>query len=181
MRFEDVIRFWFEEATPSQWFTKDEAFDREIETRFSDTYKAAMAGETAEWRRHPEGRLAEILVLDQFSRNMFRDSAKAFAGDERALMLAKECVAAGDDLRLSGKQRYFIYLPYMHSESKAVHARAIWLFLKLPLSDWWSWISYEYKHKRIIDRFGRYPHRNEVLGRVSTPDEEEFLRTHPGF
>lgn len=135
-------------------------------------------GETAEWRSKPAGRLAEVIVLDQFSRNMFRGSKEAFAYDERALALAEEAIRVGADKALSRTERRFLYMPYMHSESKEVHRRAVWLFLSL--FDWRTF-SYELLHKRIIDSFGRYPHRNEILGRASTAEEKEFVKTHKGF
>lgn len=178
---QEVITFWFEESSPRQWFGKDENFDKEITSRFLDTYQKVVSGETKEWRTTPEGRLAEIIVLDQFARNMFRDSPQAFAYDELALSLAQEAIQEGDDKKLDADKRYFMYMPFMHSESRAVHKKAFWLFLSLPLKDWKSWITFELKHKKIIDRFGRYPHRNEVLGRVSTPEEIEFLKTNKGF
>lgn len=181
MQYTDVIKFWFEETSPEQRFVVDEEFDNKIRTKFQDTLERLVSGETAEWRSSPQGRLAEIIVLDQFTRNMFRGTPKAFAYDEIALSLAKEAVKLGIDKKLSGEQRYFIYMPYMHSESREVHREAIWFFLSLPFSKWWSWISYEYKHKKIIDRFGRYPHRNKILGRVPTPEEIEFLKSNPGF
>lgn len=174
----NVIRFWFEESKPAQWFRKDPAFDEEIRRRFLDVYERAARGETADWRATPEGRLAEVIVLDQFPRNLFRNSAQAFATDERALALAREAVAVGDDRRLTRAQRRFLYMPYMHSESREVHRAAVWLFLSLlnPFVSYFEW-----KHKRIIDRFGRYPHRNAVLGRESTPEELIFIQTHKGF
>lgn len=177
---QDVLYFWFVENGPKQWFTKDAALDAAIHERFQGVYEDIASGKTR-WQGSAEGRLAEILVLDQFGRNMFRGSARAFAGDEQALAVAKECVALDEDLKLEGQKRYFVYLPYMHSESREVHREALWLFLRLPVSQWWSWIRYEYQHKRIIDRFGRYPHRNEALGRESTPEERAFMETHPGF
>lgn len=181
MEYEDITKFWFEEATPKQRFTKDADLDAKIRTRFLDTLERVSGGETKEWRAAPEGRLAEIIVLDQFSRNIFRGTPRAFAYDDLAFSLAREAIEVGDDKKLSGEKRYFIYLPFMHSESKEVHSKAIWLFLSLPLKNWWSWINYEYKHKKIIDRFGRYPHRNEALGRTSTSEEIEFLKNNPGF
>jgi len=181
MEWKDVITFWFEESSPRQWFGKDDAFDEEIRSRFLDTHHRVVNRETKHWRNTPEGRLAEILVLDQFSRNMFRDTPEAFEHDAMALALAQEALAAGDDKKLDAKKRYFLYMPYMHSESRKVHSEALWLFLRLSLKDWWSWIVHEYKHKRIIDRFGRYPHRNSILGRMSTPEELEFIKKHPGF
>lgn len=175
---EDILRFWFEESSPKQWFSKDDTFDAVIRTRFLDTYHRAVRGETREWRATPQGRLAEIIVLDQFPRNMFRDTPQAFAHDDLALTLAEEVVARGDDMKLAAGQRHFLYMPYMHSESRDAHKKAFWLFLT---SFNFGAFRYELKHKRIIDRFGRYPHRNAILGRASTPEEVEFLKTHAGF
>jgi len=157
---------------------KDEAFDTRLRERFLDTYWRVSKGETAYWRKEPQGRLAEILVLDQFARNMFRGSPQAFEHDPLALQLAEEAIRASDDKKLAPKMRHFLYMPYMHSESREVHKKAVWLFLSL-----WNWGTfwYELKHKRIIDRFGRYPHRNAVLGRESTEEEKKFIATHKGF
>ncbi len=181
MHYTDIIRFWFKETSPRQWFTKDKAFDEEIRTKFLEIFQKVVRGETKEWREVPEGRLAEIIVLDQFSRNMFRDTPEAFKYDQMALSLAQEAVRVGDDKKLTGTERYFIYVPYMHSESRDIHKKAIWFFLSLPFEDWWSWIKFEFKHKKIIDHFGRYPHRNKILGRISTPEEVEFLKKNSGF
>lgn len=175
---QNVLDFWFKEAGPEKWFSKDANFDALARTRFLNVYHAAMRGETASWRDTPRGRLAEILVLDQFPRNMFRGSGDSFAGDARALSLAQEAVALGEDKHLSSSEKRFLYMPYMHSESRAVHKQAFWLFLKL--GDWTT-LKYEWKHKRIIDRFGRYPYRNELLGRESTSEEIEWLKTNKGF
>jgi uncharacterized protein (DUF924 family) len=174
-----VLNFWFKEAS-GKWWGKDEAFDSLIRERFSDTYEKAVRGELKHWRETPEGRLAEIIVLDQFSRNLFRDSLHAFAHDDLALTLAREAVRTGDDKRLSPEKRHFLYMPYMHSESPQAHREAMRLYFSL-LPWRWGALYYEWKHKRIIDRFGRYPHRNNVLGRESTPEEIEFLKSHQGF
>jgi uncharacterized protein (DUF924 family) len=178
MEWREVLKFWFEEAGPEKWFAKSDAFDEEIRTRFLATYERAVAGQTASWRADARGRLAEVIVLDQFPRNMFRNSGKAFATDAAALRLAEEAVALGLDKALSPRERHFLYMPYMHSESKRVHWKALWLFLH---SMNWGALVYEWKHKRVIDRFGRYPHRNAALGRVSTPEEVAFIAAHPGF
>lgn len=175
---QDIQRFWFKEHGPDDWFKKDEAFDSLIRERFLDTYYAVASGATASWRVTPEGRLAEILVLDQFARNMFRGAALAFTEDGRALRLAQEAVAAGDDQRVPALERQFFYMPYMHSEHMAVHEEALPLFQALGNE---SLLGYEYRHREIIARFNRYPHRNEALGRSSTPEEEDFIRTHKGF
>jgi uncharacterized protein (DUF924 family) len=176
--YEDVIDFWFKETTPGQWFKKDDAFDAKIRSRFLDTYGQIVDGDTSMWRNAPLGRLAEIIVLDQFARNMFRDSPKAYEADPLALELAREAILAGSDKMLSRRQRRFMYMPYMHSELREAHKKAVWLFLA---NYDFGTLLYEFKHKMIIDRFGRYPHRNAILGRASTPEEEEFLKTHKGF
>ncbi|MEK2647040.1 DUF924 family protein [Bdellovibrio sp. BCCA] len=176
MDWQPVLDFWFEEIDPSFWFMKDDLFDQQIRTRFSKTYDYVVAGNSAGWRQTPEGRLSEVIVLDQFARNMFRDTPKAFAADPLALHLAQEAVRVGDDQKISLEQRSFIYMPYMHSEDPEVHKKAVELFSQKGLE---NGLKYEILHKNIIDRFGRYPHRNRVLGRTSTPEEIEFLKT-PG-
>ncbi len=180
MQPQTILNFWYKEHGPNDWFSKNDAFDAEIREKFLPIHEAAVRGELRSWREMPQGRLAEILVLDQFSRNIYRNDARSFATDTRALELAEDAIAMGDDLKLSKQERQFLYMPLMHSESKDTHSRALWLFATL-LPQFWNAFLYEWKHKRIIDRFGRYPHRNEILGRTSTPEEEEFLKTHPGF
>lgn len=175
---ESVINFWFKECTPRNWFTKDDAFDAKMRERFLDTHRAIVAGETAHWRETPEGRLAEILVLDQFSRNMFRGTPASFASDPLALKLAEEAIAVGADKQVPSKMRHFFYMPFMHSESLAAHKKAFWLFLK---SFNFGALWYEIDHARVIRRFGRYPSRNAILSRESTPEEIEFLKTHKGW
>ncbi len=171
-----VIDFWFEEITPAQWWKKDANFDAEVERRFAGLLQAAIAGELADWRGTALGRLAEVIVLDQFSRNIYRDDARAFAADPMALALSQQAVALGVDRSLPSEQRCFLYMPYMHSESPWVHARAVPLFEALgqPAN-----LEFELKHKAIVDRFGRYPHRNALLGRESTAEELAFLE-QPG-
>jgi uncharacterized protein (DUF924 family) len=174
LKHQDVLLFWFDEATPAQWFSKDLVFDATIRTRFAALHAQAAAGELAHWRNFgTHGRLAEIIVLDQFSRNLYRDDARQFAADTVALVLAQELVTSGFDQKLEPTERVFTYLPYMHSESKLIHEEALLLFtdLGLPLN-----LDFEHKHKAIIDRFGRYPHRNEILGRVSTAEEIACLK-----
>lgn len=173
---DQVLRFWFEEAGPDRWWKADPAFDESIRERFSATWSRAAQGELHGWRAQPRGRLAEIIVLDQFSRNLFRDSSLAFAQDLAALALAQEAVAAGVHLQLIPIERSFLFLPYMHSESREIHAVAERLYREhAPPGNY----DFELRHKAIIDRFGRYPHRNAVLGRPSTPEEVEFLK-QPG-
>lgn len=171
---ETVLVFWFKELEQKQWFEKDLALDRHITERFADFHAAASAGEFYRWRKTAHGRLAEIIVLDQFSRNMFRDSPASFATDTLALVLAQEAIAAGADKKIvKPEERAFLYMPYMHSESEAMHDIAMKLFDQPGLE---NNLKFEIKHKQIIDRFGRYPHRNDILGRTSTDDELAFLK-----
>lgn len=169
---EDILNFWFEELKPAQWWKKDTMFDAMIAERFGDLHRQAVRCELYKWRLTAEGRLAEIIVLDQFSRNMFRDSARAFSADPLALALAQEAVAAGADAWLTPVQRSFLYMPYMHSESLSIHEQALALYTRNGLEDN---LKFEIKHKGIIERFGRYPHRNNILGRHSTSEELTFL------
>lgn len=172
MRPRSILDFWFTELDPKQHYAKDAALDEAIRTRFGATLEAAARCELFAWRATPEGRLAEVLVLDQFSRNVYRDTARAFAQDALALALAQELVASGQDRSLPMAQRSFAYMPYMHSESALVHAEAAVLFDQAGMEDT---LRFELAHKAIIDRFGRYPHRNTLLGRESTPEELAFL------
>jgi uncharacterized protein (DUF924 family) len=172
----DIISFWFEETPAEKRFAKDDKFDSLLRERFLSLHQQASCGELYHWRGTAEGRLAEIIILDQFSRNMFRDQAVSFAQDGQALILAQEAVAAGFDQQVSKNKRGFFYLPYMHSESAKIHEVSLKLYTALGAE---QNLEYEKKHKAIIDRFGRYPHRNKVLGRISTPQEEEFLK-QPG-
>jgi uncharacterized protein (DUF924 family) len=174
--FEEILEFWFQELEPKQWWVKDTVLDEEIRDRFHQVYDSACSCELFEWRGSPKGRLAEIIVLDQFSRNMFRGLPEAFSQDALALALAQEAVSLGVDRLLSPQERSFLYMPYMHSESLAIHDVAVSLFRENGIE---SGLEYEIKHRDIIKRFGRYPHRNEALGRVSTPEELEFLK-QPG-
>ena len=170
--YQQVLDFWFEEIEPVMRWKKDDAFDALLVERFSETHTRACRCELFEWRGSPQGRLAEIIVLDQFSRNMFRDSALAFANDVQALTLAQEAIACGADEGLTQEQRSFLYMPFLHSESLQVHEVAAELFHKNGIG---SNLDFELRHKKIIETFGRYPHRNKVLGRQSTAEELEFL------
>ena len=174
----DVLNFWFEEIDSKQWWVKDADFDQLIKQRFLSTYQQAICGELYQWRKTAEGRLAEIIVLDQFSRNMFRDQAAAFACDFLAVALTQAAIDVGADKNfLTQPQKLsFLYMPLMHSESLLIHEQAVKMFSQPGLE---GNLAFEYKHKAIIDQFGRYPHRNKVLGRKSTPAELDFL-TQPG-
>lgn len=171
-----VLDFWFTETAPAQWWKVDPGLDRLIAERFGELHAQAARCELFAWRQTPEGRLAEIIVLDQFPRNMFRGTARAFATDPLALALAQAAVAAGADQALPPARRAFLYLPYMHSESRFIHEVALTLFAAPGLE---SNLDFEHRHKAIIDRYGRYPHRNLALGRDSTVEELAFLKT-PG-
>jgi uncharacterized protein (DUF924 family) len=174
--YRDVLEFWFEKTEPSQWWKKDDGFDRVIVERYSDLHRAAARCELFEWRRDAGGRLAEVIVLDQFSRNMFRGSPLCFAQDALALALAQEAIAAGAEEALTPVERSFLYMPFMHSESLKIHEVAVELFRNNGIQ---NNLDYELKHREIIERFGRYPHRNGILGRESTAEEIEFLQ-QPG-
>jgi uncharacterized protein (DUF924 family) len=172
-----VIHYWFAELQPEAWFRKDESVDIAIRERFG-----ALHDEVA--RIHPEQLatplecLAAVIVLDQFSRNMLRGSPRAFATDTLALSISQRAIAAGLDQQLDRRQRWFLYMPFQHSEDREVQARSIELFTQLGDREN---LGYAQRHKEVIDRFGRFPHRNEVLGRVSTPEELQFIATHRGF
>ncbi|MCG9681282.1 DUF924 domain-containing protein [Vibrio sp. Isolate23] len=169
---EEVLSFWFEELEPKDWFISSETIDNKIQQRFGDLITRAAQCELYSWRTNALGRLAEVIVLDQFSRNIYRGTPSAFAQDPLALSLAQEAIALGKDAELTPQQRAFLYMPFMHSESALIHERAVELF-KAPGME--NNYEFEIKHKVIIDRFGRYPHRNKILGRESTEEEIEFL------
>lgn len=173
---EEVLTFWFDEIDPKSWWSAEPAFDALIRARFDNLLTQAAAGELFAWRETPRGRLAEVIVLDQFPRNMYRGTPRAFARDPVALVLAQEAVALGAHHGLTAPERTFLLMPYMHSESRAIHGVAEGLFREFaPPGN----LDYELRHKAIIDRFGRYPHRNAILGRSSTAEEIEFLK-QPG-
>ena len=174
--YERVLEFWFEEIEPSRWWAKDAAFDELIRERFGALNARAAACELFAWRAAPQGRLAEIIVLDQFTRNIFRDDAAAFANDPLALALAQEAIAQRADCELAPAHRSFLYMPFMHSESLAIHNVALQLFERNGDA---SILEFERRHRAIIERFGRYPHRNALLGRHSSAEERAFL-SEPG-
>jgi len=171
-----ILNFWFKEISPAAWWKVDAEFDQLITKRFGELHYQATACELGEWRVDPLGRLAEIIVLDQFSRNIYRGQAQAFQQDAQALSLAQEAVQLNVMESFTANQKQFLYMPYMHSESLKVHDSADKLFSEKGLE---STFDFEMQHKKIIERFGRYPHRNEILGRVSTAEELEFLQ-QPG-
>jgi uncharacterized protein (DUF924 family) len=164
---QDVVAFWFSSAQTSRWYAKDVKFDEEIRRRFLTTYEAACSGTLDEWRRTPESLLSLIILLDQFPRNMFRDSARAFASDGQAVRLTKEGIVGGLDRSLSGAQLNFFYMPLMHSESLSDQD----LLIERGHGD----NRYAREHHEIIARFGRFPHRNQTLGRENTTEEVAYL------
>lgn len=172
MKHEVIIHFWFVELTPRQWFVAESGVDAQIRQRFLKLWEKASAGGLAHWRATQAGRLAEILILDQFSRNLWRNDARAWAQDAMALTLAQEAVAQPDFPPPDANKRNFMLMPFMHSESAEVHQQALRLF-DFPGNG--QTLRVERQHKAIIDRFGRYPHRNALLGRESTPDERAFI------
>lgn len=174
--YQEVLSFWFDEAGPKSWWSVRAEFDALIRSRFGAILSRAARGELCDWRQQPQGRLAEIIVLDQFSRNIHRGAAAAFAQDPMALALAQWAVAEGAHRALAVDQRNFLLMPWMHSESRVVHEAAVDVFRKHASR---STFDFELRHKAIVDRFGRYPHRNEILGRESTVEEVEFLQ-QPG-
>lgn len=176
-----ILDFMFVETQPEQWFQKNDDFDALIIDKFSAVYDRAMQGEFDTWSDTAEGALALIILLDQMPRNMFRDTPKAFASDEKALTIAKEAVSKGFDQKVPVKKRRFFYLPYEHSENIADQRLCVALFDEIKEDDA---IGYEYalRHLEVIEKYGRFPHRNEILGRNSTPEEKEYLaRPDAGF
>ena len=169
---QEILDFWFNQIEQKLWWQKDDAFDRLITKKYSAIHQQASRCELYYWRESAQGRLAEIIILDQFSRNMFRGSALAFANDSLALTLAQEAVSSGADKELNTRQRGVLYLPYMHSESQEIHAVALALYKQNGIQ---ANYDFELKHKKIIDQFGRYPHRNKILGRQSSDEELAFL------
>ncbi len=169
---DDVIAFWFTEHGQDDWFGGKAEFDALIAAEFGDTHAAVSRGEAWHWRPTPEGRLAEIVVLDQFSRQLFRKRPEAFAQDKMALVLAQEAIAAGADQHVSAERRGFFYLPYMHAESAVVQAEGARLYEALGSAEQ---LDYMLKHQACIERFGRFPFRNAALGRQSTPEELAYM------
>ncbi|WP_423820543.1 DUF924 family protein [Salinisphaera sp. SPP-AMP-43] len=173
---QDIHHFWFETLSPEDWFAQNPKLDRRIAASFGPLVLAAPSGMLAAWRTSAVGRLAEILVLDQFPRNIYRDRAEAYHGDALALQMAKQAIAADAPRELPAVERAFVYMPFMHSESLAEHERALELFSEPGLE---NQLKHERRHRAILERFGRYPQRNAALGRESTAEEAAFL-AEPG-
>lgn len=172
-----VVRFW-QEAGPRKWFVKDDAFDTEIRQRFEALHFSAARRELEDWLDEPAGALALLLLLDQFPRNLFRDSAHAYASDPLARHYAACAIAAGQDAAIDPGLRAFFYLPYEHSEDEQDQVRSIELFEALGNA---GSLDYAIRHQKIIERFGRFPHRNRALGRRNTAEEKAWLDAGGGF
>lgn len=172
MFYQEILDFWFEELTPKDWFEKNDALDLKMTERFIIFHSSVLAGELSHWRDDPHGRLAEIIVIDQFSRNIYRDDPKSYLYDPMALVLAQETIRGNHHKHFGPLYKQFLYMPFMHSESKIIHQKALELFSEPGLEEAYP---YELQHKKIIDRFGRFPNRNQILGRISTSEEEKFL------
>ena len=173
---DDVLDFWFNPTNQAFWFAKNPDFDQQIRERFAVVWAQAAQSELNSWRGNLRGRLAEIIVLDQFSRNLHRNSPQAFAQDNMAVALAQEAVREQGFAEMQPEERQFMLMPLMHSESRAIHQQAVELFARYTNE---YVLDFEIKHREIIERFGRYPHRNAVLGRQSTAEELAFLQ-EPG-
>ncbi|WDE95557.1 DUF924 domain-containing protein [Lentisphaera profundi] len=171
--YDDVLSFWFHEIEPAKWWLKDIHFDALIKHRFLALHEQAKKCELFEWRDSAKGRLAEIIVLDQFSRNIFRDSPQAFSADPLALALSQEAISLAKHKDLNQIERSFLYMPYMHSESLSIHDIAVELYTDNGIQ---SNLDFEIQHRDIIEKFGRYPHRNSILNRLSTAEEIVFLK-----
>lgn len=167
----DILAFW-RQAGPEKWFAKDEAFDAEIRARFLAAHEAAAAGELSDWEATPEGVYALLILLDQFPRNLFRGSPRAFATDAMALAIAERAVARGFDKAIGLPERRFLYMPFMHAENLAHQERCVALCEE---ADDAEGVKHAIVHRDIIRDFGRFPHRNPVLGRETTPEEQDFL------
>lgn len=174
----EILAFWFEEIQPQQWFQTNPDFDASVRERFYPAYEKARDGILDDWRRDADGCLALCLLLDQFPRNMFRGTPQAFATDPKGLVVAKYALAKGFDQVLPPVKRRFVYLPFEHSESVIDQRKCVELFEKMKKDDP---LGYEYalKHLKVIERYGRFPHRNKILSRMNTPEEEEYL-AQPG-
>lgn len=180
---QEVHEFWFgasPQAVRVAWFRKDPEFDQSIRDRFGVAIAKALAGAYGEWCMFPRGALARVLLLDQFTRNTFRDSADAFAGDTRALATAQDAIARNFDAQLDGRERWFLYMPFQHSEDRPMQQRSVELFTALAREPGFDGpLDYARRHAAVIERFGRFPHRNAIVGRQSTAEEREFL-SQPG-
>lgn len=170
-----VLDFWLKELKQADWYSGEASVDEAVRSRFSDTWAAARAGELQNWQSMPQGILAYLLVTDQFPRNMFRDDARAYATDSKALTAAIRAIHHKFDLQVAEPERQFFYMPLMHSESLIDQDRCVRMFLtRMPETGVVN-VLHARAHRGVIRRFGRFPHRNEALGRVSTAEERAYL------
>lgn len=187
MTYQEILSFWFSELKPSQWFGGRGQVDDLIRSRFEALIDSVYHGEHQDWLSSCQGKLATVIVLDQFPRNVYRGSARSFAYDDRALAVSLEGIGLGEDLELGLHERAFFYLPLEHSERLEIQDRALERYASLVFSikpadkknEARDYLDYAWRHYAIIRRFGRYPHRNQILGRLSTAEEIEFLKA-PG-
>lgn len=177
MQPNEVLDFWFVEHGPQDWYSGDPEFDARCAARLADVYLQAVKGELWQWRQTVDGRLAELILLDQLSRQLHRGDAKAFAADMMALALAQEVVSAGLDQGLSVNEKLFIYMPYQHAESLVIQEESLRLFRSLDSDEY---LPYAIEHHETIARFGRFPFRNAALGRISTPEELAYMAEREG-
>ena len=175
---DDVLTFWFSESIKPLWFNSTPEFDEELTEKFLDTYQAALNGELSEWEETPQGALALVICLDQFALNIFRGKAEGFAGEEISRQVAARAIERGLDQNLDDEQKGFLYLPYMHSEDMADQDRVLELFAEAGMENNLKWAKH---HREIVVRFGRFPHRNAILGRQSTPEETAYLQSDDAF
>jgi uncharacterized protein (DUF924 family) len=173
---EHILAFWFSDDVRPKWWVKEDAFDDEMRERFGAALEAALSGAFDDWTERPEGALALVILLDQAPRNCYRGTPGAFSADDKALGIAKDAIARGYDLALPAEWRNFLYMPFQHSERLEDQERGVELFAANDVADG---LKFMRAHRDIIARFGRFPHRNAILGRASTPEELDFLQ-QPG-
>ncbi|MGB5438628.1 MAG: DUF924 family protein [Gammaproteobacteria bacterium] len=178
MTADDILEFWFSEESRARWFASTPEYDRLVKDRFEATWRQACNGELDDWEETAAGALALVIVLDQFPLNMFRNQAESFSSEEQSRQVARRAIGNGFDIELADEYMAFFYLPFMHSESLADQDRSVMLFETAGLEDNLKWAR---SHREIIRRFGRFPHRNKILGRESTPEEIEWLNSEAGF
>ncbi len=174
---DDILKFWFSESTRAHWFKPSGEIDREIARRFGVLHRRAAAGEFDDWAKNPRSALALVIVLDQFSRNLYRGRPETYANDEQALGIARAAIVRGFDRYLDGWEKAFLYMPFMHSERLDIQEESVRLYTTANLDN----ASYALHHRDIVRRFGRFPHRNAILGRESTPEETEYLESDAAF
>lgn len=177
-KHEDILSFWLDEVGPEGWYKQDDGLDGTIRSRFMETWEAAADGKLDLWMLRPDQALALLIVLDQFPRNMFRGSDRAFSTDKKALAIAKKAICDGHDLKVDEPQRQFFYLPLMHSECLTDQDRCVRLFMTRMPQKGAENLPYAKEHRDVIRRFGRFPYRNRALGRRTTPPEQAYLQEH---